>query len=705
MSNLANQYISSSYQSVLNIGTTAGASLSSSLQPVTDGFGLSSPLSLATDKVAINGTVYITGSIIPQGSGSWDLGGVNNPFRHGYFSSGSLYLDNNRVLGLDNVNNTTIAAPGTNAITLLNNIIFDSEGESNTGGSWTMVGRGDSRSTNTNYDSDFNFVNTNGNLFWNNRLDNSDTTSTGSYGFSLYNGGQFGVGAITGAIQMSTEMGQINLLATGSEASINIVANGFNNQMNLDVISGSMAIVQDSPDRNHDYNILAKGVNHYEYGTDVLQWNIGAWDKTGSLFDNELLIKADINGLEWKDWNSGSNSYSNWMTQAPNNGDNPQPVFTRGLVSSGSLSVEGNGSFVGAVQSSDVSIGPQYYAPTVFQGVGTTAVAYDQFVNDGNYDAIHIQSNLNDGTIFQDYNQSGLDTWLHVPTNTGSNPAPIFTRGLTVTGSLDVTNIIGTGSLFLQPNQNDARFLEVYNTSPTDTHITASGGQLFLGNDVTYVKVDNYGSVKRIDVVADNGTNISGSVGITGSINVEGNGSIVGTIQASDANYGPQYFAPTVFQGVGGSAVAYDQFVNDGNYDSLHIQSNLNDGTVFQDYNNDSGLSTWLHIPTNPTTEPAPIFTRGLVVSGSLTVTGGINYASGSNKTMGTVALNGGNPGTATVSNSLVTTASLIFLTKQTYNHSAGIVGISAKSNGSFTIASGHNGDTDVVAYQIINPA
>ena len=95
----------------------------------------------------------------------------------------------------------------------------------------------------------------------------------------------------------------------------------------------------------------------------------------------------------------------------------------------------------------------------------------------------------------------------------------LITGSLGITGSLYSTNIIGTGSLFLQPNQSDVRFIEIYNTSPTDTHITASGGQIFIGDDVTYIKVDNYGSVKYIDIVADNGLTISASIiKVTGSL-------------------------------------------------------------------------------------------------------------------------------------------------------------------------------------------
>jgi hypothetical protein len=102
---------------------------------------------------------------------------------------------------------------------------------------------------------------------------------------------------------------------------------------------------------------------------------------------------------------------------------------------------------------------------------------------------------------------------------------------LVVTGSVYSSDIIGTGSLFLKPNQADPRFVEIYNTSPTDTHITASGGQIFLGDDQTYVKVDNYGSVERIDIVAGNELNVSSSViNVTGSLNAP---SITGSLQGT----------------------------------------------------------------------------------------------------------------------------------------------------------------------------
>jgi hypothetical protein len=79
-----------------------------------------------------------------------------------------------------------------------------------------------------------------------------------------------------------------------------------------------------------------------------------------------------------------------------------------------------------------------------------------------------------------------------------------------------------------------------------------------------------------------------------------------------------------------------------------------------------------------------------------------VNFTTGSNQQAGTATLNGANPSTVTVSNSLVTSNSIIMLTKQTLGN-AHSVAITAKSGGSFTITSTGNGDSDVVGWFIIN--
>ena len=145
---------------------------------------------------------------------------------------------------------------------------------------------------------------------------------------------------------------------------------------------------------------------------------------------------------------------------------------------------------------------------------GNVSFPSNSFVSSDNVSGALYISSLNQGTLY--INADGGEGNVNI----GHNG---WTGKLNVTGSLGVTNIQGTGSLFLQPNQSDARLVEIYNTSPTDTHITASGGQIFLGDDQTYVKVDNYGSVERIDIVAGNELVVSSSVtNLTGSLHQSG---------------------------------------------------------------------------------------------------------------------------------------------------------------------------------------
>ena len=104
-------------------------------------------------------------------------------------------------------------------------------------------------------------------------------------------------------------------------------------------------------------------------------------------------------------------------------------------------------------------------------------------------------------------------------------------------------------------------------------------------------------------------------------------------------------------------------------------------------------------------------FTNTQIVSSSIYIASNNNsnqlyLPSGSNKQTGTFVLDGSNPGTATISNSLVTANSLIFLTKQTNTNSGnGTVSVTSKGSGTFSVTSDHNGDTDTVAYMIINPS
>jgi hypothetical protein len=119
---------------------------------------------------------------------------------------------------------------------------------------------------------------------------------------------------------------------------------------------------------------------------------------------------------------------------------------------------------------------------------------------------------------------------------TGSNT---FKGEQIISSSLIVTNEIkGTGSIFLQPDVNDGRKLEIYNTAATDVHIKSNGGLTFLGDDTNYVLVDN-SAAQTVSITGVNGVfvnsslNVSGSLIVTGSINVPG--SVINNLTSSFA--------------------------------------------------------------------------------------------------------------------------------------------------------------------------
>jgi cytoskeletal protein CcmA (bactofilin family) len=87
---------------------------------------------------------------------------------------------------------------------------------------------------------------------------------------------------------------------------------------------------------------------------------------------------------------------------------------------------------------------------------------------------------------------------------------------LNLSGALEVTNIQGTGSLYLKADEADSRYFEIYNTGTVDTHIKSNGGLSFFGDDTNYLKIDD--SLQTATIVGVNGVIVSSSLQVTGSI-------------------------------------------------------------------------------------------------------------------------------------------------------------------------------------------
>lgn len=85
---------------------------------------------------------------------------------------------------------------------------------------------------------------------------------------------------------------------------------------------------------------------------------------------------------------------------------------------------------------------------------------------------------------------------------------------LNLSGALEVTNIQGTGSLYLKPDLNDSRLFEIYNTAPSDIHFKGNASYNFFGDDTNYLKIDN--TISRISIESAGGvdTITSGSLNI-----------------------------------------------------------------------------------------------------------------------------------------------------------------------------------------------
>jgi hypothetical protein len=94
-------------------------------------------------------------------------------------------------------------------------------------------------------------------------------------------------------------------------------------------------------------------------------------------------------------------------------------------------------------------------ANTLLTLVGDSVGKLDFYADGGNYDTLNIAVTQNGGTSFRDWNGGSNSEWLKIPTNTGNEPKPQFSRGLTVSGSLIASGSAGIG---FSPNTNNAIF-------------------------------------------------------------------------------------------------------------------------------------------------------------------------------------------------------------------------------------------------------
>ena len=735
MGQLNNQYVSSSYQGLLKM-TDSTTGVTGTLQVVQTGDGTDTPLQISKTEVNISGSFTvngspITGSAVDTGSfattgsntfiGSQIIQGnvsfpsnsfvsTDNVSGALYFSSlngGTLYLnadggEGDVVIGHAGWNNNIIVKGNTiqtGSIDITGDYLIN--GVPISGGSGTSGTSGSSGTDGTSGSSGTDGTSGSSGTDGTSGSSGTDGTSgsNGTDGSSGTSGGSIDTGsfATTGS---NTFYGYQNVNVPSGQDSVS-----------LSIISGSGGVHQLSMSVSQNGQLgltfAHKGNNFFQTnGNLTINNNIGG-DGTGSISinvntgsfnvtspkvkinDGNITITGSLNVIG----NINSTSVVNniigrtMIYGGTGGGSGATPrLFISG--SDGAFTSIGRSFFnVDTTMASGITAGQQYYgAPNTQPYINIGVYTPDTFEDDYEL-SIYVSTG---GTHFQDwdnFNAFEYEDFLVIPPNVGNSPAPQFTRGLGVTGSLKVTGGI-TGSL-----QGSASFATNFNKTGLITTGSVAGT---LVQNIT-------GSLK----INTTGTNYS--------IETNENG------VASTWAFGQAIFTPNGMNVTDATNNKYSSVSQAG------VQLGFNDTFEIMGLTNDSAADyvegwTGFSLYATDTTDTfqallgfqnKTTWTNGqitslvpLVISGSLNVKGDVKFASGSNKTMGTVALNGSNPGTATISNTLVTTSSLIFLTKQTNNHpNAGPVVVSSKGSSTFTITSNHNGDTDVVAYQIINPA
>ena len=352
--------------------------------------------------------------------------------------------------------------------------------------------------------------------------------------------------------------------------------------------------------------------------------------------------------------------------------------------------ITGNLNYQGPVSSSTHSITQNSLAGTLnlnMQSSSRTLLMSSNIINgsatinDNTYNAGAIGSN----NSIQQNNINGTFT-LNQRASSSINLVNNNINTWTVSNDLDASAVTNPIFRFLQVNGNALFGLTGNNlyASGSTSAISASRGftnNILGGQNISASLISDNSAASMIGTIGvGNGLNIEGTVTKDAS-NTGGNGATIGSAFFGRWNKTGQGFNTT------GEVILA---VGTGTSGSTGITRKT--GFLI-----DSGSNAF--------------FEGTLNVSGSTTMTGSLSiaptfevkFATGSNQQAGTAVLDGANPGTVTVSNSLVTANSIIMVSKQTLAHPNGYVAVSAKSAGSFTITSNHNGDTDTVGWFVIN--
>jgi hypothetical protein len=433
-------------------------------------------------------------------------------------------------------------------------------------------------------------------------------------------------------------------------------------------------------------SLVLNGDNSSMYATSILGAGLRV---TGS---NNFIATSNSANNDF-----GSIFVGRWNAQDGNRARTAETVFAVGTGTSGSLKT----GFL-------IDSGSNTFVEGSLNVSGSTSLTGSLTLNGSTITAVNTASFATTGSNSFNGNQTITGT-LNVIGNSSFNGSQSITGSLTASGSISLNGL----TLTRGPGNNNVGI------GVNILQNAVSGGNVALGNDTLR---DNTSGTDNVALGNSSlAANISGDRNMaigsntldsntTGTLNVAiGNATLAGLVDGT-ANIGIGFEAlknqTTGSFNVGIGSQALNQNITGSGNIAFGAKAGYNEtgsnnfyinNTEYGSLNADrSGSLMWGTMNTTTANQTLQINAR-------TRFTNEVLFTTGSNQQAGTAVLDGGNPGTVTVSNSLVTANSIIMLTKQTLAHSNGYVAVSSKGAGTFTITSNHNGDTDTVGWFIIN--
>ena len=389
----------------------------------------------------------------------------------------------------------------------------------------------------------------------------------------------------------STGTKTLYILDKGGNSAINLTGNIEGNTISgvtINNLTGTTINLSNSGNRalNITGDIVQTG-SFYTSGDIVLRGNINIGD---NLTGDTLTLNSEIS--------------SSMIPDSNNNFDlGTSSKFWRNLYVSGTAYIDNLQAR--AVSFSDLGIS------------GNLAVSGSSFLGNGGDITVISGSIYNDQLTQKRLVVVGADGLL-----TNYSGLTFDNSNLNLSGALEVTNIQGTGSLFLRPDLNDSRDFRIYNTAPSDIHIKGNAAYSFFGDDTNFLKIDD--NTSTITIVGVNGVAISSSLSVTGSATFTNNVNVSG----NTTTIGSQFINTNLFVGGNGKVTGSFEVVGATNLDSTLT---VTGSATLKDTLSVSGTTTINGLTT---------INDDAVVNGVLTVTGntqlgGNLYVSGNLEILG----------------------------------------------------------------------